>query len=200
MLNINLPGSGHTGPKNPAAMALLGIGSDFLPFPDPLRPYLPDTSPETVAAIRDANNYTTIRAAMNYIERVIKNHAPCNECFKKLPKRRTFKEIWESDTIWLNYMGDSSGMGETRGDFDIGITLTCLKKGKMQIVATIVHELAHIDGAPGREQQAFADGKPNLMAESTLKCCLLAQYFDPGAIGVIDDAVFGESRPGNAAV
>jgi hypothetical protein len=187
MLNINFAGSGHAAPKDPN----LDTNYDFLQFPDPFREYIPGASPEALEAMADKNKYVILRAAMLYIDDKIKNHPPCNTCFKKLPKGRTFKEIWDSDKVWVNYFKDPHAHGEARGDFDIALADSAFQKGKMYVVAVIVHELAHIGGAPGGKQ--LADGKPNLMAESTLKCCLLSDYFDPKALGVIPSIVHGDS-------
>jgi hypothetical protein len=46
------------------------------------------------------------------------------------------------------------------------------------IVATLVHELAHIGGA-GRENQD---------AENTLKACLMRAHFNPDVIGSLESA------------
>jgi hypothetical protein len=188
MLQINWEWSGHKVP--PSAASLLGVASDeFRPFRDPFRPHLPDTSPESVAAMKDNNTYSLIRAAMTYIEEKIKSHKPCNDCFRKLPTGRTFKEIWDSGSVWLSYISRENVYGLTRGDFDIAVSEAAIREGKMKIVATIVHELAHIGGAPGGA--TLADGNANLMAESVLKCCLLSHMFDPDAVGIIDDMVHG---------
>lgn len=70
----------------------------------------------------------------------------------------------------------------------------------IKLAATMVHELAHIAGAPGSndDERAKAAADPSsklyeslIAAELALKSCLLAQQFHPGALGVVEDATHG---------
>jgi hypothetical protein len=144
----------------------------------------------------NAKRVHILERALDYIDSKIKNHKPCNDCFRKLPRGKTLQEIWDSNQVWVNYFEPRDRYGETRGNFDIAVAEDAFKKGKMMVVATIVHELAHIAGAPGGE--TLPDGAPNNQAESVLKCCLLTEMFDPNALGVLDDAVYGPDDSGNA--
>jgi hypothetical protein len=68
----------------------------------------------------------------------------------------------------------------------------------MHLAATIVHELAHIAGAPGAteaqrsQRRALRRADPAsyrrlIAAEGALRPCLLGQMFDPDAIGALHD-------------
>jgi hypothetical protein len=68
----------------------------------------------------------------------------------------------------------------------------------MHLAAAIVHELAHIAGAPGatdaEAEEALAQRGADpatyrrlIAAEEALRRCMLGQMFDPSLLGVIDD-------------
>jgi hypothetical protein len=108
---------------------------------------------------------------------------------------KTLKEIVESSKVWLHFIDkpEFDLLGKTRGGIsdtwaDIGITRAAMDKGKMYVVATIVHELAHVDGAPGTLAK-----RRSIAAESTLKHCLLSPQFDPNAFGALDKMFRGDS-------
>lgn len=195
MLQINLEGSGHKAPAG-GDLFIMGTSSiTFRSFPFTVPVALPG-SPEQVTEMANAKRVHMLERALDYIDSKIKKHKPCNDCFRKLPRGKTLQEIWDSNQVWVNYFEARDRYGEARGDFDIAVAEDAFKKGKMMVVATIVHELAHIAGAPGGAR--LSDDTPNLQAESVLKCCLLSEMFDPNALGVLDDAVYGPDDSGNA--
>jgi hypothetical protein len=70
----------------------------------------------------------------------------------------------------------------------------------IKLAATLVHELAHIAGAPGsnEDERAKAAADPGssrykklIAAEMALKSCLLPRQFDPGALGLLENATQG---------
>ena len=134
--------------------------------------------------------------SVRYIENKIINHPPCNHCFQTLRHGKTLKEIWNSGKVMLNFIENAEDglLGLTRGNItspngaDIGISAEGLKRGKMYVIATIIHELAHVGGAPGNTTPA------NNEAESVLKCCLLSPYFDPNIFGSINKVSQGSSK------
>jgi hypothetical protein len=182
MLQVNLEGSGHA---TPTSLKVINgdTSAQFVPFPYTLPVSFPGT-PEQVADIANGKRLHVLNWAMNYVDTKIKKHQPCNACFKKLPRHKTLLEIWDSNDVWVSYFTTTAALGETRGDRDIAVSESAFKEGRMTVVATIMHELAHIAGAPGGK--ALEDGKPNNQAESVLKCCLLGDMFDPNALGAID--------------
>ena len=98
----------------------------------------------------------------------------CNDCFKKLPGKRTFDEVWKDYTIWISY--DSR---PTRGWYGAAhpnnktspFRRGYLKRGPSGWLG-LIHELAHTNGAPAED--ATAD-------ETLLECDFKVAY--DGAIG-----------------
>ncbi|MDR1528834.1 MAG: hypothetical protein LBS40_00175 [Burkholderiales bacterium] len=149
MPRINTPNSKHNGP------APLAGGHQYLPYTDAL--FL-----------------TTLQSAIHIIDTRIYGDARCDKAFKALPAGRTFAQIWMDISIWINFdpsrqYGD---YGAKRGN-DITITAFSLEMGRWTVAATLIHELAHVNGAPGNTHQA----------EATLQNCLLPGLEDPTIIG-----------------
>lgn len=159
MPQINTPASGHAGP------APIPGGHQYL-------------------AYADARMLATLRAAIRIIDSRIKGSTPCNNAFKALPGGRSFAEVWADNTVWLNFdpskqFGD---FGARRGK-EVTITAYAFGMGHWTVAATLVHEMAHVNGAPGITHQA----------EGTLKNCLLPGLEDPSILGML-------TSPANARV
>jgi hypothetical protein len=150
MPQIQKPGSGHAGP---AAVA----GWQWLPF-------------------TDAAYLKAVNSAFNIINTRIKGHAPCNQAFQALPGGRTFAAIWSDPAVWVSYDpgGQAGRFGATLGN-EVTISRYACRMGHWTLVATLVHELAHVDGAGGG----------NADAEDTLKKCLMGAHYDPHIIGSV---------------
>ncbi len=116
---------------------------------------------------------------MNLIGSRIVAHEPCNRAFAALPGRRTLLAVWSDPRVWINFDTSRTGQdfGETT-DFDITITQYALTLGHWTTAATLIHELAHVDGAPGTDRQA----------EATLLKCMLPGPHDPTIIGRVISA------------
>ena len=149
---INTPTSGHRGP-----VYIPGISLQYLPY-------------------SDARVLTVLESAITLVGLRIVRHPPCNRAFALLPHRRTLLSLWGDARIWINFDPSHNGLdyGETTG-FDISITEYALLMGQWTTAATLVHELAHIDGASSTDRKA----------EDTLLRCLLPGLHDPSVIGRI---------------
>lgn len=150
MPRLNTPDMHHVGP-----VPLPG-GHSYLPY-------------------ASAEHAATLRAAMHVIQARIIRHAPCNNAFRALPRGRTLQQIWVDPNIWINFdpslhAGDYAA---TRGS-DVTITAFALSRGRWTVAATLVHELAHVGGAPGGRSP---------LAEQTLLPCLLGELRQPGLVG-----------------
>jgi hypothetical protein len=143
---INLPATGHVGPvANPG-------GPSYLPY-------------------TNAGYLATLRLAIHIIDTRIKGHVPCDNAFKALPGGRSFAEIWNDPNVWINFDPSlaASDFGATRqGTKESTISANALKRGRWTVAATLVHEMAHVDGVGGA----------GLQAESVLKNCLLKDLYD----------------------
>ena len=151
MPHINEQGSGHTGP------APLPNGHQYLPYPATPPIFL-----------------QTLKQAIRIIDTKIKGYKPCNDAFKALPGGRTLAQIWSDTAVWINFDPSTThgDYGATRGN-NVTITAFTLRKGVWPTTATLVHELAHVGGAPGTNHDA----------EGTLRRCLLKNLEDPNIIG-----------------
>jgi hypothetical protein len=151
MPNINIPASGHIGP------APIPGGHQYLPY-------------------TDARHLATLRRAIQIIDARIRGHAPCNQAFRALPGRRSFAEVWGDNSVWINFDPSVAieDYGATRGN-EVTITAFSLNGGIWTVAATLVHEFAHVNGAPGDTHEA----------EGTLRSCLLKNLENPAIIGKI---------------
>jgi hypothetical protein len=149
MPSINIPGSGHVGP------AAFPSGHSYLPY-------------------TNAAYLTTLKSAIRIINDKILGSKPCNDAFKTLPGGRTLATLWADATIWINFDPSKvvKDFGATRGK-DITITAYSLGMGRWTVAATLVHEMAHVNGAGGVDTKA----------EDTLLKCLLHGLHDPAIIG-----------------
>ena len=125
--------------------------------------------------IVDAKELQAVKDAVDIIDRRIKGHAPCEAAFAALPGGKTFTQIWNDPNVWIShYPSTKDGdYGATLNQLHVTISRYAIRMGKWTIAATLVHELAHVNGAGG------ADTK----AEDTLKACLLKGLHDPNVIG-----------------
>jgi hypothetical protein len=148
MPRYNTVASGHAGP--PA-----NSGWQWLPFP-------------SHAALH------TVHHAAHIINSKIRHSKSCNAAFKVLPAGRSFANVWADHSIWVSYdpKNQAGQYGATLGN-EITITAYSLKIGVWTVAATLIHELAHVDGAPGTNHDA----------EATLRHCLLSGLEDPAIIG-----------------
>jgi hypothetical protein len=149
MPQINTPTSGHAGP------APLPGGHKYQPF-------------------TNAVLVSTLTSAMKIIDTRIKGNKKCDEAFKALPGGRTFARIWADNSVWINFDPSKAGgdFGACRGN-DITLTAYTLGMGRWTVAATLIHELAHVNGASGLTHDA----------EATLSACLLPGLEDKTIIG-----------------
>lgn len=155
MPNINTPGCGHVAPAATAGWQWLAYGK--------------------------VGSLAALRRAIRIIDTRIKGSQPCNAAFKALPSGRTFAQVWSDPTIWISCDPDRSGTkyGVTNrvGGREISITEYALAMGEWTVAATLIHELAHANGAPGGRSHA---------AEATLAKCLLQALEDKAILGRIE--------------
>ncbi len=109
----------------------------------------------------------TVRRALEIIQTRIRGHYRCDEIFSALPNGHDFRTLFDDPNIWVNYdpsnrQGDW-GWTMPRGyPKDVVVTRFTLRMGRWSTAGTIIHELAHLDGAPGGNSHA---------AEETLRHC-----------------------------
>jgi hypothetical protein len=110
----------------------------------------------------------------------------CNAAFAALPGGRDFSAIFNDPDVWISYNSNpQAGLFGTHAaaPFNKEITIAAyvftLPNPIAILAATIVHELAHVNGAPGW---------PSPAAESTLPPCGFGAEYDPGILGLLKSA------------
>jgi len=72
-------------------------------------------------------------------------------------KHRSLSALLADGSIWVNYLKTPTVAGQTytMGGFsEIGITYSAFHAGRLYALATLIHELAHVNGAPVDTGQA----------------------------------------------
>ena len=125
-------------------------------------------------AFSDVHKKKVVEDALFILTHNIKGSSPCNNCFRRLAGGRSFDDVLNDTRVFISF--DPS---TTHGDFgatignDITITDYSIRIGRWTVAATLVHELAHVNGAPGTDHQA----------EGTLLCCGLSSLQNSSIIG-----------------
>lgn len=189
-----------------------GITYEVAPFPatitpSPLAPrYTGAASLDVAQVFRQACHYIATRSARS---------RACNDYFRALGHGDTLTGLLGWRIVFFFWRPVSrTGAVPTGGGFqavtgqviatsrDTGYAEIAIAEftlvGRLRLAATIVHELAHIAGAPGATDAQAASGRALrrsdpaayrrlIAAEAALRPCLLAQMFDPDAIGAVQD-------------
>ena len=77
--------------------------------------------------------------------------------FRTLPFGRSLTQLLADRTIWINYAPDLGGLvggTDKLTHKEIGIAETSYRWGRWTVLATLIHELAHSNGAPGTASKA----------------------------------------------
>lgn len=76
--------------------------------------------------------------------------------FRTLPLGRSLTELLADSSIWINYNATFTYYGETNfaGGSEIAIGNLSFRIGRWTVLATLVHELAHVNGDDGSGQGA----------------------------------------------
>ena len=122
-----------------------------------------------------------VSRSLKLLQAKMRNAKSCNDDFSTLPGGKTFRELFDNAAIWVNYdpLNNGSLWGWTMPTAfpnDVVLTQYPLRMGYWSTAATIVHELAHLNGADGTTHAA----------EHTVKSCLMKSKggpYDPNIIG-----------------
>jgi len=188
-----------------------GVTYQLAPFPKVLTPS-PLMPPYTDQASIDV--LARFEGALLYITDKCARHAACNSYFASLANGLTLQELlgWRVVVHWWKPVssdaspnpGRDVASAETLGQGQnpkgenwakIALSEDCLV-GDIQLAATLVHELAHVAGAPGAtdadrtrlgKARKGAEYDRLIAAETALKHCLLPKQFKPDALGILLD-------------
>jgi hypothetical protein len=90
--------------------------------------------------------------------KAIANTKPsANAYFRALPGHRTLSALLADGSIWVNYFDNPAAGGQTytmRGFSEIAIDSRFWNSGRLAALGVLIHELAHVNGAPGDTSQA----------------------------------------------
>ena len=96
--------------------------------------------------------------ARNRAKEIAANVKTADKYFKSLPGKRSLTQLLADRRIWINYAPDLYARGmRPDGSNEIGIGDFAYLGGKMIVLATLIHELAHIAGAPDGKSRAAED-------------------------------------------
>lgn len=88
----------------------------------------------------------------------IANSRPsANVYFRSLPGHRSLSSLLADRSIWVNYWVGftvEGGAFTLDGISDIGLSYWAFRHGRRYVLSTLIHELAHVDGAPDNTTQA----------------------------------------------
>jgi hypothetical protein len=96
--------------------------------------------------LRDVARWARTRA-----NEVARGNPRANVYFRSLPNRRSLSDLLADRSIWVNYLPGVTYFGETNmvGGKEIAIGPRAFRIGRWTVLATLIHELAHSNGAPG---------------------------------------------------
>ncbi|MFC1642484.1 hypothetical protein ACFL5O_07330 [Myxococcota bacterium] len=98
---------------------------------------------------------------------VARGRPSANVYFKTLPGGKSLSALLADNTIWVNYSVSIGAYGEAViGGRELAIGPSAFRMGRWTVLATLIHELAHINGAPGGVSRA---------AEQALVACGLGR-------------------------
>lgn len=89
------------------------------------------------------------RWARQHATKVAHHNPAANRYFRSLPRGRSFTSLIGDSNIWLNYFNDPNAYGFTFANYNIWLSDSAFLGGRWMLLATIVHELAHVNGAIG---------------------------------------------------
>jgi hypothetical protein len=82
---------------------------------------------------------------------IAKRIPSANTYFRTLPKGRSLSQILADSSLWLNYCPNRSEYGWTVGTSgggqEVGICPLSFRWGRWTTLGTLIHELAHVNGA-----------------------------------------------------
>ena len=122
----------------------------------------------------------TMRWARTRARWIAGHWARVNAFYRALPGGRSLTELLDDRSLWVNYHPTLGDWGETstggRWPAEIAISERAFRAGRWQVLATLVHELAHVDGAPD---------EPSTLAEQAVAVCRLGSFAE--RVSGVDD-------------
>lgn len=127
----------------------------------------------------DGPKIRLLEAAMRFIEsQLVQTRTDsCESAFHSHSEGRGFAEVWADPDIWISYSLATHARGLTHyNGRDIALSITAFGDQTIQwrpVAATLIHELAHANGAPRNTHEA----------ERAVRVCRFADQYDPSLVG-----------------
>ena len=92
-----------------------------------------------------------LRWARRRAFRIAREIPSANSYFRGLPNGLSLSDLLSDTSIWINYDPNAIEYGLTNfvGGHEIAIGNLAFRIGRWTVLATLIHELAHVNGAPG---------------------------------------------------
>ena len=100
---------------------------------------------------KGSTKYSMLKWTRSKLFRMVKNNPRCNTYFRSLPNGRSLTNLINDSRIWVNYDPTIPPplTGETHVPTgEIALPDLPFIKGRWVLLGTIIHELAHVNGAP----------------------------------------------------
>ena len=114
-----------------------------------------------------------LRWARTNAFRITREIPSANRYFKTLPNGRTLTELLNDSSIWLNHDATSPFYGQTSVAYpkEVSIDSLAFRMGRWSVLATLVHELAHVNGAPALTYRGNARHRSYSSVELCMSLC-----------------------------
>ena len=88
-------------------------------------------------------------------KRIAREMASANMYFRSLPNGRSLTSLLRDRSIWINYDPSATEFGaqSVAHPNEVAIGPRAFRIGRWTVLATLIHELAHVGGAPGGGDQ-----------------------------------------------
>ncbi len=94
---------------------------------------------------------TSMRWARTKARWIARNKPSADVYFRTLPGGRSLTALLADGSIWVNYHATSTAFGLTNhaGGTEMAISESAFRIGRWTVLATMIHELAHVNGVRG---------------------------------------------------
>ena len=94
---------------------------------------------------------STVNWARKRAKTIARGMRSADSYFKSLPGGRTLTDLLNDRTIWINYDPTATefGANSVAHPNEVSIGPSAFRIGRWTVLATLIHELAHVNGAPG---------------------------------------------------
>lgn len=109
-------------------------------------------SPQAGFTKFNSAQYSQLKWSRNKLFKMVKNNPACNAYFRTLPRGRSLSNMINDRSIWVNFGPSIEAPYYGKAYFangEIGIAERAFRMGRWTVLATIIHEFAHLNGAPG---------------------------------------------------